>query len=206
MNSLLLALDIVINRIKLIYRKIFAQYVMIFTKEYYNLSKFEIGDYTYGKPKIWSWKEGRIVKIGRFCSIAAGVNIFLGGEHRIDWVTTYPFNVIFKNAKHFQGHPASKGDVIIGNDVWIGTEAAILSGVQIGNGAVIGAYSVVTKDVPSYAIVAGNPARLIKFRFSEEVIKELENIAWWNWPLEKIQEAYPLLLSKEISEFIVKFK
>lgn len=167
---------------------------------------YDIGDWTYGTPTVLSWGEDARLKIGRFCSIANGVEIMLGGEHRSDWVTTYPFSVFCKDAEGFTGHPKSKGDVIIGNDVWIGTGALILSGVKIGDGAVIGARSVVTRDVAPYAIVAGNPAKLLRLRFAEEVVGELLRIAWWEWPLEKIAEAWPLLLSDKICEFIQTYR
>src|ERR1035437_8577888 len=96
------------------------------------------------------------LKIGRFCSIAQGITILLGGGHRPDWVTTYPFSYIFSEFYNTPGLPATKGGVVIGNDVWIGMNSLILSGVHIGDGAIIGAYSVVTKDVEPYTIVAGN--------------------------------------------------
>ncbi|MDT8903497.1 CatB-related O-acetyltransferase [Anaeroselena agilis] len=163
---------------------------------------YDIGDWTYGSPTIFSWDEGATLKIGRFCSIADGVEIMLGGEHRSDWVTTYPFSAICEQAHCFPGHPKSKGDVIIGNDVWIGSKALILSGVRIGDGAVVGAHSVVAKDVAPYSIVAGNPARLCRLRFDEQVIKKLLKIAWWEWPFAKIMEAWPLLLSSNIDDFI----
>lgn len=163
---------------------------------------YNIGDWTYGSPTILSWGEGASLKIGRFCSIANGVEIMLGREHRTDWVTTYPFNVLCEQAQHFTGHPKSKGDVVVGNDVWIGNKALILSGVKIGDGAVIGAGSIVTKDVAPYAIVAGNPAKLCRFRFDTQTITELLQIAWWDWPYEKIMEAWPLLLSSNVCDFI----
>ena len=169
-------------------------------------AKYHIGDWTYGTPQVFSWREGTTLKIERFCSIADGVIILLGGEHRIDWVTTYPFSKLFPKARGFTGHPRSRGDVIIGNDVWIGTEALILSGVEIGNGAVIVARSVVTEDVAPYSIMAGNPAKHIKFRFSESIIDDLQKIAWWDWSLSKIEEAWPLLLSSNIEAFIARYK
>jgi acetyltransferase-like isoleucine patch superfamily enzyme len=169
-------------------------------------AKYQIGEWTYGTPTVFSWREGTTLKIGRFCAIADGVIILLGGEHRIDWVTTYPFSKLFPKAKGFTGHPRSRGDVIIGNDVWIGTDALILSGVEIGNGAVIAARSVVTEDVAPYSIVAGNPAKHIKFRFNESRRDDLQKIAWWDWPLSKIEEAWPLLLSSDIKAFIAKYK
>lgn len=169
-------------------------------------SKYEVGDYTYGSPTILSWGENSTVKIGKYCSIASGVCIQLGGNHRVDWITTYPFNVLNNKAKNFSGHPSTKGDVIIGNDVWIGQEALILSGVNIGDGAVIAARSVVTKDVPPYAIVAGNPARIMKMRFNQEIINDLVDIKWWDWPEKKIEEAWIYLLSSNIESFIERYK
>ncbi len=163
---------------------------------------YDIGEYTYGFPKVLSWGEGATLRIGKFCSIAEKVVILLGGEHRIDWVTTYPFSVLFPEAAEFHGHPRTKGDVVIGNDVWIGQEALILSGVTIGNGAVIAARSVVSRPVPDYAIVGGNPARVVRYRFPEPQIRALQEIAWWDWPREKIVRYLPLLLSDQVEDFI----
>lgn len=129
-----------------------------------------------------------------------------GGGHRTDWITTYPFSTILKDAKGFTGHPVSKGGVVIGHDIWIGMDAVILSGVKIGNGAVIAARSVVNKDIPPYAIVAGNPGRLVKCRFDQATIADLQEIAWWNWPVSKIKDAWPLLLSSDIKLFIERYK
>ncbi|HWP45496.1 MAG TPA: CatB-related O-acetyltransferase [Blastocatellia bacterium] len=168
-------------------------------------SAFQIGVGTYGRPNIVYWDAGAKLIIGRYCSIAPGVTILLGGEHRVKWVTTYPFSLLFDEAKDLPGYPYTKGDVIIGNDVWIGQEAMILSGVRIEDGAVIAARSVVTKDVAPYSIVAGNPAQHIRFRFSESEIESLLKIAWWNWPWPKIQEAWPLLQSPDIQSFIDKY-
>ena len=187
-------------------KKIFSPPEPFFMNTNKRYLKYQIGDWTYGTPEVFSWREGTTLKIGRFCAIADGVKILLGGEHRIDWVTTYPFSRLFSKAKRFTGHPRSRGDVIIGNDVWIGTDALILSGVEIGNGAVVAARSVVKENVLPYSIVAGNPAKRIKFRFSESLIEGLQKIAWWDWPLSKIEEAWPLLLSSDIEAFVAKYK
>lgn len=165
---------------------------------------YKIGRWTYGKPDVFSWGEGTTLEIGAFCSIASGVKIFLGGEHRVDWVTTYPFNVLWKQASHIKGHPKTKGDVIIGNDVWIGYESVILSGVNIGDGAVVGTRSVVTQNIPPYAIAFGNPAKILRYRFNQETITALLQIAWWDWDDQRIVEFLPYLLNPDIREFISK--
>lgn len=157
-----------------------------------------VGNYTYGNPTIMHWGEPTHLYLGKFTSIAGEVTIFLGGNHRVDWVTTYPFSVLFKDvwpeAAKIEGHPTSNGDVIIGNDVWIGFGSTILSGITVGDGAVIAANSLVTKNVPPYAIVGGNPAKLIKYRFDDQTIQRLLELAWWDWPLDKIR-AHILQLS-----------
>ena len=122
---------------------------------------FTFGDYSYGEPEIIVWKNCGRLTIGRFCSIAAGARLVLGGDHRVDWVTTYPFSDLaghWTQAAGIAGHPTTRGDIDIGNDVWIGGPSTVLSGVKIGDGAVVGVGAVVTKDVPPYAIVVGNPA------------------------------------------------
>ncbi len=160
-----------------------------------------IGDYTYGRPTIIDYGESTVLKIGKYCSIASNVVIFLGGNHRIDWLTTYPFPALsndWPEANDIVGHPSSHGDVIIGNDVWIGYGAVILSGVNISDGAVIGAFSVVTKDIEPYTVVAGNPAKLIKKRFSDDAIETLLKIKWWNWPIREIKRNLSILCSPDI--------
>jgi virginiamycin A acetyltransferase len=168
-------------------------------------ARYRVGEWSYGSPSVLTWGEGATLVVGRFCAFAQGVVILLGGEHRTDWITTYPFNVMFPDAARFQGHPRAKGDVVIGCDVWVGRDALILSGVAIGNGAVVAARSVVTRDVAPYSIVAGNPARHVRFRFPEETIAALQAIAWWDWPLERIKEAWPLLLSGDVEAFIARY-
>jgi len=166
---------------------------------------YKIGRGTYSDDlMVFSWGEGSVLEIGAFCSIAVGVKIFLGGEHRADWVTTYPFSVLWKCASSFSGHPKSKGDVVIGNDVWIGTEAVILSGVKIGDGAVIAARTVVAKDVPPYAIVVGNPAKIIKRRFNDEVIGRLLLVKWWEWDDKTIEHNMQLILNNDVDGFLAK--
>ncbi len=165
----------------------------------------KIDRHSYGDIKVRSWNEGAQLQIGAFCSFAAGVEIFLGGEHRTDWVTTFPFPALWKKqAGHITGHPRTRGDVVIGNDVWIGAGAVIMSGIRIGDGAVVGARTVVTKDIPPYAIVAGNPSRIVRMRFSPPQIERLLDMAWWQWDDTKITHFLPLMLSENIDGFLDK--
>jgi acetyltransferase-like isoleucine patch superfamily enzyme len=166
-----------------------------------------VGEYSYGNIQIFG-EESKLY-VGRYCSIALQCKVFLGYSHRVDWVTTYPFNVISRwphakqdwAAGHLKGHPATKGDVVIGNDVWLGFNTTVLSGVTIGDGAAVGANSLVTKDIPAYALVGGNPARLIRYRFDQNVIERLLQIAWWNWPTAKVKKFVPLLMQGKIDIF-----
>ena len=165
-------------------------------------ARVTLGDFTYGSPYILNDVEGVWCHIGKFCSIAENVVIMAGGEHRVDWITTYPFNVFMEGVSGLQGHPTSKGDVIIGNDVWIGYGSIILSGVEVGDGVAIAAGSVVTKSIPPYTIVGGNPARVIRKRFSEDIVEALLSMKWWDWSYEQIFEAIPLLQDDRVEELI----
>jgi len=166
-----------------------------------NKKTTSIGIHTYGTPKVYSYDDGTKLSIGKYCSISSRVTIFLGGEHRYDWISTFPFNVRWGGFPEIKGTPRSKGDVIIGNDVWIGYGATIFSGVKIGDGAVIGAHAVVRKDVPPYAIFYGNPASLHFYRFETEQIKKLLEIKWWDWDVKKIRKHVPVLQSNQLDEF-----
>jgi virginiamycin A acetyltransferase len=141
--------------------------------------------------------------IGKFCIIASGVEFIMNGaNHLVNALSTYPFAIFgngWQEAMTGREYPF-KGNIEIGNDVWIGYKAVIMAGVKIGDGAIIGAYSVVTKDVEPYAIVGGNPAREIRKRFPEEVIRELLEIQWWNWDKEKLTRHVHHLTGNEVGK------
>lgn len=165
--------------------------------------RITVGRYTYGTPQLKVWSDGERIDIGAFCSIADDVIIFGGGEHRLDWVTTYPLRIALNSPGAGQdGHPHTKGRTVIGNDVWIGHGAMVVSGVTVGDGACIGAGAVVSKDVPPYAIVAGNPARVVRTRFEPHAIAQLLKIRWWTWPIDKIRAFQSLLCADDIGAFI----
>jgi virginiamycin A acetyltransferase len=128
--------------------------------------------------------------IGRFCAIARGVKFIMNGaNHKLSGISTYPFQIFGNGWERVMPAPGDlpyKGDTVIGNDVWIGYEALIMPGVTIGNGAIVSSRALVASDVPPYAVVGGNPARVIKQRFSADTVATLNNIAWWNWPVEKV--------------------
>jgi len=170
----------------------------------------EIGRHTYfsGGANIQLFKGGRDkLRIGSFCSFARGVVILTDGVHPVDWVSTYPFRMNWNLPGAYEdGLPLKNGDTEIGSDVWIATEAMIMPGVTIGHGAVIAARAVVTRDIPPYAIAAGVPARVIKYRFPPEVVDALLKIKWWEWDDDKIKEAVPYLSSKNIGEFISRYE
>jgi acetyltransferase-like isoleucine patch superfamily enzyme len=169
--------------------------------------RFSMGRFSYSRPRVVAFPgDTARLQIGSFCSIAYDATFMLGGNHHPEWVSTYPFRIKLDLPGAFKdGQPGSKGDILIGHDVWIGAGALILSGVRIGNGAVIGANAVVAKDVRPYAVMVGNPAREIRRRFSNAQVQALEDIAWWAWPIDQILEHVPLLCSDRIDDFISQF-
>jgi virginiamycin A acetyltransferase len=161
---------------------------------------YVVGHSTYGRPRVRFMESGQRLSIGRYGSIADGVELLLGGNHRTDWVTTYPFPALpglWPEAAGRDDFHTSRGPISIGHDVWIGSQAMILSGVTVGHGAVIAARAVVTRDVRPYAIVAGNPAREIRRRFDDATVERLLASAWWDWPRERVIAALPTLMSGE---------
>lgn len=166
---------------------------------------FSIGAYSYGRPKVRFPESGRRLTIGRFCSIADKVEILLGGGHRLDWVSTYPFAAmagLWPGLDASAEYHASRGDVVIGSDVWLGSGCLVLSGVTIGHGAVVAAHAVVSRDVPPYAVVAGNPARVVRHRFDPETVAALVETAWWDLPHAAVAGLVPLLQSGRTDELI----
>lgn len=163
-----------------------------------------VGAHSYGKPTLMIYDAGNAYcTIGKYCSIGDQVCISIGGDHPTHYVSTFPFRVQWKlPGAYADGIPCTKGDVTIGNDVWIGNKALILSGVTIGDGAVIGAHAVVAKDVPPYAVAVGNPARVVKYRFTPEVIRRLLAVRWWDWPDSEVVDAVGLLSSPDIEGFL----
>ena len=134
--------------------------------------------------------------IGKFCQIATGVKFIMNGaNHSIDGFSTFPFSAFGKDWQDTPLTPDFKGDTVIGNDVWIGYNATIMPGIQIGDGAIIASGSIVTKDVAPYSIIGGNPAKLIRNRFDNETISKLISLAWWDWPFDKITKHAKAIVS-----------
>jgi len=173
-----------------------------------------VGDYTYydDMENVQNFERnvryhfdfvGDKLIIGKFCMIASDVTFIMNGaNHLTDTVSTYPFAVFghgWEHAMDGKQYPR-KGDITIGNDVWIGYKATIMAGVRIGDGAIIAANATVTKDVAPYAIVGGNPAMEIRKRFSDDKISKLLDIKWWDWPIEKISEKVHLLTGNDVEK------
>ena len=154
---------------------------------------------TYGHTHLRIMGPHSDVYIGKYCSIAENVIIDAGWGHNLKYISTYPFDIFIQKGEK---SVFTKGDVRIGNDVWLGADSIIMSGVAIGNGAVVGARALVTHDVPDYAIVGGVAARILGFRFIPEVVQKLLKIAWWNWDEAKIHANAHLISSPNVDEFI----
>ena len=181
---------------------------------YYKYNNMIIFIYNNDIRKIYIWYSKYLLGVGHdsklivgnFCSIAKDVKIYLGNGigHDSSFISTYPFGYIyqsiFKNVTNNSRN--TKGDVIIGNDVWIGENVIIMSGITIGDGVIIANNSHVVNNVEPYSIIGGNPAKIIKYRFTSEQIKKLLEIKWWYWDDEKINKFMPLLCNNQIDEFI----
>ncbi|MFV8438947.1 CatB-related O-acetyltransferase [Vibrio owensii] len=150
-----------------------------------------------------TWQDGAYGEvdkliIGKFCSIASGATFMMAGNqgHRVDWISTFPFSPE-EFGEDVQSGFERAGDTIVGNDVWIGSEAMIMPGVKIGDGAVIGARSVITKDVPPYSIVVGHN-HIVRQRFDDECVAMLLEIKWWDWPINHIKQAMKIMCSSDV--------
>ena len=174
-----------------------------------NLWHADRGTYFDRNVNIISWSDQYIVKLGKYNSIGRDCNFFLHANHRADWITTTsqlwgPVTPQIAEMHMNMGHPTCKGNINVGNDVWIGAKSTIMSGVTIGDGAIIGSTSTVAKDVPPYAIVVGNPGKVVKYRFTEKQIEALLQIKWWNWEEDKIKVEAMDLWSPNIDDFIYR--
>lgn len=191
---------------------------IVYLKNVITNSNIEVGDYTIYNDFVHDprdFEKNNVLyhypvnkdrlKIGKFCSVACGTKfLFTSANHTMRSLSTYSFPIFFEewglDAKNITSAWDNKGDIVIGNDVWIGFEAVILSGVTIGDGAIIGARAVVTKDVPPYTIVGGVPAKPIRKRFSDEVVSELLKLQWWNWSEDRIKQNIEAIQSGRIED------
>lgn len=186
---------------------------LIFLNNFIKATNIFVGDYTYfddrrhGPEKFeeynvlynYDFSKVKLV-IGKFCAIAAETRFIMTGDHKLDAFSTYPFPIFqhgWENAFNIFDLPV-KGDIIVGNDVWFAYNTLIKGGVSIGHGAIVAAGAVVVKDVPAYAIVAGNPAKVVKMRFDDSTIQRLLQIAWWDWNIEKINRNLSLICHLDI--------
>ena len=175
-----------------------------------------VGDFTYIADSdfeshvthLYEWNGDRLI-IGKFCQIAAGVEFVMNGaNHQMNAVSTFPFFTLegWNASAPQKSDMPLKGDTVIGNDVWIGQNATIMPGVHIGDGAIIGANSLVSKDVEPYTIVAGNPIRVIRKRFDDELIDVLERFKWWDKSIEEINNLIPILTNGDLEKVRAELK
>ena len=173
----------------------------------------EIGDFTYAHSDdffnnlIYNWGENKLV-IGKFCSIAYKASFCFGGNHNHnpEWISTYPFESFQSGWEKSKRTFERKSDITIGNDVWFGYDCHIMPGVNIGDGAIIAAKAVVSKDVEPYTIVGGSPAKVIRKRFCDSDIKKLQEIKWWNWDVELIRNNLDVICSPDIEALYARYK
>jgi virginiamycin A acetyltransferase len=190
-----------------------------FLKPVIQSPKILVGEYTYyddpvdpsgfERNVLYHFEEDRLV-IGKFCAIATGVKFIMNGaNHKLDAISTYPFPIFgaaWAEAMDELTHLPSRGDTVIGNDVWIGFESLIMPGVHIGDGAIIAARSVVTRDVPPYTIVGGNPAQIIRQRFSDAEITTLLTLRWWDWPIEHITRHVRAIMGDRLEDLMTIYQ
>jgi len=186
---------------------------LVFLKNFIKSPNIFVGDYTYfadhfNGPEQFEernvlynndFEKVKLV-IGKFCAIAAETRFLMTGDHKLDALSTYPFPVFSGGWETLYDvfNLPLRGDILVGNDVWFGYDCIIRGGVRIGDGAIIGTRAVVTKDVPPYSMVAGNPAKIVKMRFDDKTIERLLRIAWWDWEIEKINRHLPLICQQDV--------
>lgn len=189
---------------------------VIFLKSFITAPYIEVGDYSYyhaaenpeafERTNVRYGHEGMKEKliIGRFCAVAEGATFIMGpANHRMDGPSTFPFPILGEGWADHMGllmDLPSRGDTSVGHDVWFGYQSLVMPGVKIGHGAIVATRAVVTRDVPPYAIVAGNPARVVRFRFDESTIARLLEIAWWDRPIDWISAHIPALMAGEVAD------
>ncbi|MBN1914763.1 MAG: CatB-related O-acetyltransferase [Parachlamydiales bacterium] len=187
----------------------------VFLKHCITRDNILVGDYTYyddpkggenfekeNVPYQYSFSKEKLI-IGKFCALAAGTTfITSSANHKLDGFSTYPFGIMGHGWEKIMdlSQLPNKGDTIVGNDVWFGYKSTIMPAVTIGDGAIVGTRSVVTKDVPPYCVVGGNPARIIRKRFDDRTIEELLRIKWWDWPIEKITRNIPAIVGANLEK------
>lgn len=186
---------------------------LCFLKNLIKNPQIEVGDYTYyddfetvenfekNVKYLFDFTGDKLI-IGKFCMIASGVEFIMNGaNHLVESISSFPFAIFggdWANSMEGKTYP-NRGNIVIGNDIWLGYQSTILSGVTVGHGAIVGAKSVVTSDVPPYSILGGNPARIIRMRHDEATIKTLLELAWWDWDLEKITRHVSLLMEHDVA-------
>lgn len=176
-----------------------------FLKNIIDHPQIEVGDFTYYDDPVdvnrfldnvlylFDFMGDKLI-FGKYCQIATGVRFIMNGSnHAMNGVSTFPFKVFGKSWANADMAVVSKGDTVIGHDVWIGNSATIMQGIRIGNGAIIGSNALVTKDVAPYSIVGGNPAKEIRKRFDDDSIELLQALAWWDWPMDKLEQYLPAI-------------
>jgi len=189
---------------------------VVFLKAITSGANIHVGDYSYyddpAEPEKFQENNilyhydfvGDTLRIGKFCALGTGTKFIMNGaNHRLDGPSTFPFPIFggdWAAHMHLLADLPSKGDTTVGNDVWFGYGSLIMPGVTIGDGAIIASGSVVTGDVPAYAVVGGNPAKLVKMRFNDDTISRLLEISWWHWPLEQISANIPAIMAGNVAQ------
>jgi len=191
---------------------------VIFLKNFITNPNIQVGDYTYydRRDRTISFEEENVIFartckliIGKFCQLAYGTKFILSdANHQMSGFSTFPFFIFGKMGdgcpewEHYELDFPHKGDTVIGNDVWFGHESVIMPAVKVGDGAIIAARAVVTRDVPPYAIVGGNPAKIIRMRFPDEMIDQLLEIRWWDWDYDKITRNIQAITGADIQKLL----